>query len=112
MRIIWISLAILYIAYAALVSMFYIEWQSIPDAGAFPFWRWFSMVALLPTLISACAFFYLLPTFVASQRGHLSVLAIGLANFVFGWTFIGWIACLIWALTGDTRGNRRLVSEA
>ena len=62
-------------------------------------------------VICAALLAYLLPTFVASRRGHLSVMAIGLANLLFGWTFIGWIACMIWALTGDTRRNRRLNFE-
>ncbi len=40
---------------------------------------------------------YFLPTIVASNRGH-SVAGVLLANLFFGWTGIGWIALLLWAL--------------
>ncbi len=40
---------------------------------------------------------YFLPTLIATQRGH-SVGGILLLNFFFGWTGIGWLALLLWAL--------------
>jgi hypothetical protein len=48
---------------------------------------------------------YLLPTLIASARGHRSTAAIGVVNILFGWTFIGWIWALIWSLTGNVRSD-------
>ena len=42
---------------------------------------------------------YFMPTIVAANRGHRNTLAIGVANLFFGWTFIGWVLCLVWACT-------------
>jgi hypothetical protein len=44
--------------------------------------------------------FYLIPTIVALIRGHRSVLAIGFVNVVLGWSVIGWLWAMIWALSG------------
>lgn len=42
---------------------------------------------------------YLLPTLIASGRGLYQRTAIAMLNIFLGWTFIGWVAALIWALT-------------
>ncbi len=44
---------------------------------------------------------YWLPTIVAIFRTKQNMMAISIANSLFGWTFIGWGICLIWALTDD-----------
>jgi Superinfection immunity protein len=43
---------------------------------------------------------YFLPTIVASHRGH-NLGGILVLNFFFGWTGIGWMAMLLWALLAD-----------
>ncbi len=40
---------------------------------------------------------YFLPTIVAAHRGH-GVTGILLLNLFLGWTVIGWMAMLVWAL--------------
>jgi hypothetical protein len=40
---------------------------------------------------------YFLPTIIASHRGH-GITGILLLNFFLGWTGIGWLALLLWAL--------------
>jgi hypothetical protein len=42
------------------------------------------------------------PTIVAFYRKHPSKVAILALNFFFGWTFIGWVLCLVWALSDYT----------
>jgi hypothetical protein len=42
-------------------------------------------------------FIYFLPTIVAWNRGHKNTVAIFVANLFLGWTFIGWVVCLVWA---------------
>ncbi len=43
---------------------------------------------------------YFLPAIIAGRRGHPNTVAIFFVNFFFGWSFIGWIAALIWACSG------------
>lgn len=45
--------------------------------------------------------FYFIPTLVACFRGHRDSTAIFALNFLLGWTFIGWVAALVWSLTGN-----------
>lgn len=42
---------------------------------------------------------YFVPTIIAWKREHHQLLAIFVLNLVFGWTFLGWIAALIWSCT-------------
>jgi Superinfection immunity protein len=51
-------------------------------------------IAVMVGLIS-----YFLPTLVASGKGRKNTTAIGVFNLFFGWTFLGWVAALVWALT-------------
>ena len=50
-------------------------------------------------LLLAAFAFYMLPAVVAAQRKHHQANAIAAVNLFFGWTLIGWVGCLIWALT-------------
>jgi hypothetical protein len=43
---------------------------------------------------------YFLPTIIAAVRHKKDILGIVLVNIFLGWTFIGWIVALIWALVG------------
>jgi hypothetical protein len=40
---------------------------------------------------------YMLPWAIAATRGKSNSWAVGLLNFLLGWTFIGWVAALIMA---------------
>ncbi len=63
---------------------------------------------LIPiAVILACAG-YLLPFLIADHRKHAKLPAIFGLNLVFGWTLIGWIAALIWALSRtEILGNQQ-----
>ena len=41
---------------------------------------------------------HFLPGIVATRRHHPNALAIWLINIFFGWTLIGWVIALVWAL--------------
>lgn len=43
-------------------------------------------------------FIYFIPTFVAYSRKHKNALAIFILNLFLGYTFIGWVVALIWAV--------------
>ena len=47
------------------------------------------------------SFFYFVPALVAWSNKHKNVQAICVLNFFLGWTFIGWVAALIWAFTDN-----------
>jgi hypothetical protein len=47
--------------------------------------------------------FYFIPTFVAHQRKHNNLLAIGMLNLFLGWSVIGWVAAMVWACTNDVK---------
>jgi hypothetical protein len=42
---------------------------------------------------------YLLPTIIAARRGHHQTAPIVVINVVFGWTLLGWVAALAWAVS-------------
>jgi hypothetical protein len=42
---------------------------------------------------------YMLPWAIAATRGKSNSWAVGLVNFLLGWTFIGWIVALVMACT-------------
>ena len=42
-----------------------------------------------------------IPTYVAFYRRHEHRLAIGIVNFLLGWTGVGWAATMVWALTEE-----------
>lgn len=44
---------------------------------------------------------YTLPTAVAFVRSKRDRIAICVTNLLLGWTFLGWIIALIWALKHD-----------
>jgi len=62
---------------------------------------------------------YWLPTIIALVRHSPSAPGIALVNFFFGWTGIGWIVALIWALSSAPKpqiivnidGNRATISK-
>jgi hypothetical protein len=54
-------------------------------------------------LLICCVLPYFLPTIIAFARNKDNAGGIFALNFFLGWTFIGWIASLIWALSANNR---------
>ncbi len=52
--------------------------------------------------LSILALLYFLPTIVAANRGH-RIGGVLILNILFGWTGIGWMALLLWALLSYPR---------
>ena len=50
---------------------------------------------------------YFLPAVVAVMRGHHNGVAIAVLNVLLGWTFLGWVAALVWAFTSVDRPGQR-----
>lgn len=55
-------------------------------------------------IVYTAAFFavYFLPTIVCINRRHLNSNAISILNLLLGWTLIGWVVAIIWAMTAST----------
>ena len=43
---------------------------------------------------------YFLPSIIADRRSLQNTLSIFCLNFFLGWTFIGWVIALCWAVSG------------
>jgi len=56
-------------------------------------------------IIVVTLFLYFLPPFIAYRRKHNAFTGILIIDIFFGWTFIGWILCLVWAYGTNTAGN-------
>jgi len=56
------------------------------------------MLAVLVGVVFGVSILFL-PTGVAAIRNHPNTLAIFFLNLFLGWTFVGWVAALVWACT-------------
>lgn len=53
-------------------------------------------------------FIYFVPTIVAFGRGHKNALAIFILNLFLGYTLVGWVIALIWAVyNSETPAKKR-----
>ena len=50
---------------------------------------------------------YFLPDWIAQARGHPNRGSIFVLNLFLGWTFLGWVAALIWANSFIDKGKRQ-----
>ncbi len=57
------------------------------------------MVILEILGLLALAALHFAPTFIAVSREHPRRIAIFVINLLFGWTVIGWVVALVWALS-------------
>lgn len=69
-----------------------------------------SMIAV-PILIGLVALLYFLPSFIAYSRDHSNILPIAIINIFFGWTLVGWVGSLAWALSSSTNNQRVYVKK-
>ena len=72
------------------------------------------MKRYLPAVFAASFFFfapalYLLPTYEAWKRDHRNLTALGALNLFLGWTLVGWVGALVWALS---RGTDRIQEQS
>jgi hypothetical protein len=74
---------------------------AVADSGTSAFGIIFMLVGLLLAIIGFLigAAIYFVPSIVAKVRKHDNFVAILLLNIFLGWTFIGWVVCIVWAAT-------------
>jgi hypothetical protein len=58
----------------------------------------FAPLFIWAVLLLAGLIVYLLPTWLAVLFDHPHALAIFLINLLLGWSFLGWVAALVWSL--------------
>jgi len=58
-----------------------------------------------------CAGVYFVPTFIAFARNKSNKIAILALNFFLGWSVVGWVISLVWALTNDTQAQQVVVYQ-
>jgi hypothetical protein len=56
---------------------------------------------ILAVLLGVCSVGYLLPTTIAIIRKRTNSVAIFVLNLFLGWTLIGWVVALVWAVATD-----------
>ena len=49
---------------------------------------------------------YFVPTWIAGARNHHNQYAILALNLFLGWTFVGWVVALVWALTAVNKAQQ------
>ena len=62
--------------------------------------------------ISVAIFIYVLPSIVAFNRTHQNRVAILWLNILLGWSLVGWVIALVWALTANTETKKTYKSSA
>lgn len=55
----------------------------------------------LALIIAGISFLYLLPFAFAFGRKRTNTAAIFIVNLLFGWTLLGWVLALVWAVKHD-----------
>lgn len=58
-----------------------------------------------PILLCLFAVLYILPGSLAHKRAHRNWIPIMILNVFLGWTLIGWIAALMWAVSYQPPSN-------
>lgn len=60
------------------------------------------MLCMLLWVVGGIAI-YLAPTVIAAYRGHVNMAPIVVVNIFLGWSLVGWVAALAWALSTQER---------
>lgn len=60
----------------------------------------FGVIVVISLVVIVIAL-YLIPGIIAYNKQKKNATAIFILNLLLGWTFLGWIIALIWALTND-----------
>lgn len=48
---------------------------------------------------------YFIPSYLAYRREHTNFVALFVLNLFAGWTMLGWVAALVWALYRDPKAD-------
>lgn len=82
------------LALLSILVLFTYAMGSIPTNEANAIAKFFG-----PLFFIAAPLLYFLPAIEAALRQHRNLGALAALNFFLGWTLVGWVAALVWALT-------------
>jgi hypothetical protein len=54
-------------------------------------------------LFAVVFYLYMLPAFLGRKRGVNNLGTLTMFNLLLGWTVLGWIVALLWAVSGQTK---------
>jgi hypothetical protein len=69
-------------------------------------------VGKIPIFWYLVALLYFVPSVIAVMRRHHQTAAIVLLDVFLGWTFLGWVAALVWSTTATTRREPAVAADA
>ena len=73
---------------------------ALPGSGFGGFLRGvFGAGAVFVFVASGILLLYFLPSIIAVRRAHTNAMSVVVLNLFLGWTFLGWVASLVWSLT-------------
>ena len=72
----------------------------------------FLIFGVLGALLAVILALYFLPAIIGSNRGVNASGALFFVNLIVGWTVLGWIVCLIWAVNGATKAQDAFYKNA
>jgi hypothetical protein len=59
-------------------------------------------IIIAPLIVIIGLILYFIPSVISSRKNHRNFVSILLLNIFLGWTLIGWVGALIWALKSDS----------
>ena len=71
----------------------------------------FLFIALVISIMFITLAVYFIPIIIAYIRKHNNFTAICLLNLFVGWTFLGWLASLLWSLNSDIQQTENSPEE-
>ena len=63
----------------------------------------FTMLILCVTWLFISLAIYFIPVVIAYVRKHNHIGAITILTIFLGWTFVGWLAAVLWSLNSDVK---------
>lgn len=70
-----------------------------------PYFSYWYLAAIIFILLGF--FVYFIPTIVSSYRKTSNIWIVFIVNFFFGWSLVGWVVALFFALTGDAKHTKQ-----
>lgn len=68
--------------------------------------NWIEFAIVIPVVLIGVSL-YLVPTIISGIRQHRNANAILIVNLFLGWSFIGWVAALVWAMTDNVERRQK-----
>ena len=99
-RILWFELFVIPLCLGLSLGVLFAVFPSVPGFIKSSIESPYLIQRLFNAGLYLCIALFILfyPFFVSLKREHKSKKTIGILNFLFGWTVIGWLVLLIWAL--------------